>query len=121
MSSGAPRLLVLGAGRESLPVLHALRALGCHLTVLDGVPTAPGFRSADIGLLASLRLVAGYKILKNLSLLLGLSYNYFKNNDNEIDIPKPFHGLTFKWNDLENRLWPGIFVGVEFSVLNGKR
>jgi biotin carboxylase len=53
VSAGAPRLLVLGAGRESLPVLHALRALGCHIAILDGVPAAPGFRVADAGLLAS--------------------------------------------------------------------
>jgi biotin carboxylase len=53
VSTGAPHLLVLGAGRESLPVLRALHALGCHLAVLDGVPSAPGFRSADAGLLAS--------------------------------------------------------------------
>jgi biotin carboxylase len=46
-------LLVLGAGRESLPVLQALKASGCHLAVLDGVPDAPGFRVADAGLLAS--------------------------------------------------------------------
>jgi biotin carboxylase len=30
-----------------------LKALGCHLTVLDGVPDAPGFRVADAGLFAS--------------------------------------------------------------------
>jgi biotin carboxylase len=53
MSAGAPRLLVLGAGRESLCVLQALRDLGCHLVVLDGVLSAPGFRAAHEGLLAS--------------------------------------------------------------------
>jgi biotin carboxylase len=53
VNDAAPRLLVLGAGRESLPVLQALKALGCHLAVLDGVPDAPGFRVADAGLLAS--------------------------------------------------------------------
>ena len=53
MSADAPRLLVLGAGRESLCVLQALRDLGCHLVVLDGVPSAPGFRAAHEGVLAS--------------------------------------------------------------------
>lgn len=53
MSREAPRLLVLGAGRESLPLLVALRGLGCRLVVLDGVANAPGFRAADEGLLAS--------------------------------------------------------------------
>ena len=53
MSSDALRLLVLGAGRESLCVLQALRDLGCHLVVLDGVPSAPGFRAAHEGMLAS--------------------------------------------------------------------
>ena len=53
MNDAAPRLLVLGAGREALPILQALKVLGCHLAVLDGVPDAPGFRVADAGLLAS--------------------------------------------------------------------
>jgi biotin carboxylase len=33
--------------------LRALKALGCRLIVLDGVPTAPGFQAADVGVLAS--------------------------------------------------------------------
>ena len=53
MSDAAPRLLILGAGRESLPTLQALKQRGCRLVVVDGMPDAPGFRLADAGLLAS--------------------------------------------------------------------
>jgi biotin carboxylase len=53
VSDAAPRLLVLGAGREALPVLGALKRAGCQVVVADGVPDAPGFRVADAGLLAS--------------------------------------------------------------------
>jgi biotin carboxylase len=53
MTSATPRVLVLGAGRESLPILQALKQRGCRLVVIDGMSDAPGFRLADAGLLAS--------------------------------------------------------------------
>ena len=41
------RLLVLGAGRAQLPVLHAARRLGLSVLVADPDPAAPGFALAD--------------------------------------------------------------------------
>jgi phosphoribosylaminoimidazole carboxylase (NCAIR synthetase) len=49
----ARTVLVVGGGRDALPVLHALRALGHRLVVADGRPDAPGFQVADAGLLAA--------------------------------------------------------------------
>lgn len=46
-------LLVVGGGREAVPGLARLRALGARLAVSDRDPQAPGFALADERLLAS--------------------------------------------------------------------
>jgi len=54
MSALAGRhLLLVGGGREALPGLERLRALGARLAVSDGNPAAPGLAVADEPLLAS--------------------------------------------------------------------
>jgi biotin carboxylase len=54
MKDGAARtVLVIGGGRDAVPVLRVLRALGHRLVVADGCPDAPGFQLADAGLLAA--------------------------------------------------------------------
>ncbi len=52
------RLLVLGAGRAQLPVLHTARRLGLSVLAADPDPAAPGFAWADAHLCCDLGDVA---------------------------------------------------------------
>ena len=50
----APTLLVVSGGGEAVPVIIEAKRLGLRVLVMDGDPAAPGFRYADVGLLASI-------------------------------------------------------------------
>ncbi len=66
---------------------------------------------------ASLRLYTGIKILKRLSIIGGVSYNYATNfgessNGNPAML-KAAHNYNFDYSSKDHRFWPGFFVGVQ--------
>lgn len=46
-------LLVVSASGEAVPVVAALRSLGCRVVACDGSPEAPALHAADAGILAA--------------------------------------------------------------------
>ena len=57
------------------------------------------------------RFYIGYSPLKRLSIIGGLSFNYFRSEEGE-DFTLSSYGFDF--GDGTNQIWPGFFIGIQF-------
>ncbi|MBK8553467.1 MAG: hypothetical protein IPL53_21335 [Ignavibacteria bacterium] len=63
--------------------------------------------------LSRIRCYVGYSLFDHISIIAGVSVSYYHRwLDNAVDV-NPFYPVMKEW-DAQNKLWPGVFVGIQF-------
>jgi hypothetical protein len=64
-----------------------------------------------------LRLGLEIHMARRLSLIMGVSYNYFNNFDNgAVSVPNPWINLDFNTSSVREKHWVGIFLGFQLPL-----
>lgn len=102
--------------------------IGANIELTGGnIRTKHGFFNDSLksNILVKLNIGANIKVIKNMNIVAGFSYNYYRafNIKGESQMPGITHGYKFSWSDNKNIHWPGFYFGIRagFNIKPGAR